>query len=289
MAILTASFQLATAQYMGNVGSLGETGAATLEETLQLARDKVIAPLKQIAQGVLPSEVICNEGLQLIMRNSGSSACVRMDTAIKLEERGWGVMNQVPEPEPEPEVAQPIPEPEYPGEESTDFAKSKKSVLSDLVKIQQSHNFDIVFDKDLTSKQKEGAIFHTYKIVHETDGRIGDLTFYFGKPYFLMFPPTDFDKIFRVKIFISNEYGVVPTSAALPIIKSSLEELVPEWNMINKDQTSSDWIDDIIQYGQSDSSGEKNETIRSDQQEIKFAYNEEGLGFAELIITQKIS
>jgi len=32
---------LAYAQYMGNVGSLGETGASTLEETLQLARDKV--------------------------------------------------------------------------------------------------------------------------------------------------------------------------------------------------------------------------------------------------------
>ncbi len=50
-------------------------------------------PLKQIAQGISPSEVICNEGLQLIMRNGGSSACVRMETAIKLEERGWGVMN----------------------------------------------------------------------------------------------------------------------------------------------------------------------------------------------------
>jgi len=193
MVILTASFQLATAQYMGNVGSMGETGAATLEETLQLARDRINAPpLKQIAQGVPPSEVICNQGLQLIMRNSGSSACVRMDTAIKLEERGWGVMNQVPEPEPEPEVAQPIPEPEHPSEGSSDFAKSKKSVLSDLVKIEQSHNFDIVFDKDLTSKQKEGAILHIYKIVHETDGWIGDLTFYSGKPYFLMFPSTDF-------------------------------------------------------------------------------------------------
>jgi len=49
-------------------------------------------PLKQMKQGTPPSEVICNEGLQLIMRNGGSSACVRMETAIKLEERGWGVM-----------------------------------------------------------------------------------------------------------------------------------------------------------------------------------------------------
>ena len=49
-------------------------------------------PLKQMKQGIPPSEVICNEGLQLIMRNGGSSACVRLETAIKLEERGWGVV-----------------------------------------------------------------------------------------------------------------------------------------------------------------------------------------------------
>jgi len=33
----------AFAQYMGNVGSAGETGVATLEEQLKLARDKVAA------------------------------------------------------------------------------------------------------------------------------------------------------------------------------------------------------------------------------------------------------
>jgi len=83
------------------------------------------------------------------------------------------------------------------------------------------------------------------------------------------------------------EYGVSPTSAGLPIIESSLEGLVPEWNMINEDQTSSEWIDSILQ-SQGDSSGEKTETIRSDQQEIKFAFNNKG-GFVELIITQKIN
>jgi len=176
-----------------------------------------------------------------------------------------------------------------PQKEEFNFGKARNEVLFSLNEVRKAHNFEIEFDKDLTSKQKEGAILHTYKIIHETDGWIGDLTFYSGKPYFLMFPPTDFDKIFRVKIFISTESGVAPTSTALPIIKSSLEELVPEWNMINKDQTSSDWIDAVIQYSQSGSSGEKTETIRSDQQEIKFAYNEKGLGFAELIITQKIS
>ena len=49
-------------------------------------------PLKQLAQGVAPEEVICNEGLELIIKHNQSPACVRIETAIKLEERGWGVM-----------------------------------------------------------------------------------------------------------------------------------------------------------------------------------------------------
>ncbi len=52
----------------------------------------VDSPRKQIAQGVLPEEVICKEGLILIIKHNGSSACVRPDTAVILEERGWGVM-----------------------------------------------------------------------------------------------------------------------------------------------------------------------------------------------------
>lgn len=229
----------------------------------------VDTPLKQMANKVPPHEVICREGLQLIFKAAnGSPTCVKPETAIKLIERGWASSTQLTQKE-----------------HIFDFTESKKSVLSDLAKIKQSYKFDIVFDKDLTSKQKEDAIFHTYKIIHETDGWIGDLSFYFGKPDFNH--PSDFDKIFQVKFFMSNEYGIAPTFASLPIIKSSLEELVPEWNMINKDQKSSDWIDAII-HGQIDSSGEKRETIRSDQQEIRFSYNEQGLGFAELIITEKI-
>jgi len=41
MAILTASFQLATGQYMGNVGEDGETETLTLEEALELQRQRI--------------------------------------------------------------------------------------------------------------------------------------------------------------------------------------------------------------------------------------------------------
>ena len=50
------------------------------------------SPRKQIAQGVLPEEVICKEGLLLIIKHIGSPACVRPETAVILENRGWGVI-----------------------------------------------------------------------------------------------------------------------------------------------------------------------------------------------------
>jgi len=49
-------------------------------------------PRKQVAQGIAPEEVICKEGLELIIKHNQSPACVKLETAGKLEERGWGVM-----------------------------------------------------------------------------------------------------------------------------------------------------------------------------------------------------
>ena len=50
------------------------------------------SPRKQIAYGVSPEQVNCNEGLVLFIKYNGSPACVRHDTAVILEERGWGDM-----------------------------------------------------------------------------------------------------------------------------------------------------------------------------------------------------
>lgn len=49
-------------------------------------------PLKQMAHGIAPENVTCNQGLVLIIKHNDSPACVRPDTAVTLEERGWGVM-----------------------------------------------------------------------------------------------------------------------------------------------------------------------------------------------------
>jgi len=50
------------------------------------------APLKQIAYGVVPEEIKCNLELVLIIKHNQLPACVKPETAEKLEVRGWGVM-----------------------------------------------------------------------------------------------------------------------------------------------------------------------------------------------------
>ena len=50
------------------------------------------APLKQIAYGVVPEEIKCNLELVLIIKHNQLPACVKPETAEKLEARGWGVM-----------------------------------------------------------------------------------------------------------------------------------------------------------------------------------------------------
>lgn len=51
------------------------------------------SPREQIAYGVEPEKVMCNKELVLFIKYNGSPACVRHDTAVILEERGWGGMS----------------------------------------------------------------------------------------------------------------------------------------------------------------------------------------------------
>jgi len=53
---------------------------------------ELLSPKKQVSQGIDPVAVKCNEGLVLFIKHNGSPACVRPDTAEKLEERSWGGM-----------------------------------------------------------------------------------------------------------------------------------------------------------------------------------------------------
>ena len=49
-----------------------------------------MAPLKQIENGVVPNEIICKEGMQLVLKNTdGDPACVKPASVNKLIERNW--------------------------------------------------------------------------------------------------------------------------------------------------------------------------------------------------------
>lgn len=49
-------------------------------------------PYKQIFHGVLPQEVTCNLDLVLVIKYNGVPACVYENTALTLEEWGWGTI-----------------------------------------------------------------------------------------------------------------------------------------------------------------------------------------------------
>jgi len=59
------------------------SGTASYGETL--------SPLEQTKQGVPANEVACKEGLVLMVRESGSAACLTPASFLRSIDRGWGV------------------------------------------------------------------------------------------------------------------------------------------------------------------------------------------------------
>ncbi|MDH3278220.1 MAG: DsbA family protein [Nitrosopumilus sp.] len=54
----------------------------------------VNSPHKQMAMGVAAEDVICKSGFDLMLRSSGTAACVTPSTAMKLELTGWGTITK---------------------------------------------------------------------------------------------------------------------------------------------------------------------------------------------------
>lgn len=168
--------------------------------------------------------------------------------------------------------------------EDSDFETRKQFVLDNLAQIKQ--DFTVKFDKDLTSTQENGAIFQTYKIIHSTDGWIGDMTFYYGKSD--TFHPSKFDDVFQTSMFLSNEKGVKPTSYSLSVVKNTLFVLIPVWTYTDFGENESGWIDNVIENSPVNENDEQSETISLERKEIQFDYHEKELGYYRLLITDKI-
>ncbi len=61
------------------------------------------SPLNQIKQGIEAKDVLCHDGIILVIKTEdGSPACVKPQTALKLVERGWGTIVASPLPIPNP-------------------------------------------------------------------------------------------------------------------------------------------------------------------------------------------
>ena len=63
------------------------------EKEIQIAfpsNDMIASPKKQMANGIAAEDVICKSGFDLMIRYSGSAACVSPATAEKLASVKWG-------------------------------------------------------------------------------------------------------------------------------------------------------------------------------------------------------
>jgi hypothetical protein len=49
----------------------------------------VLSPLKQIKSGIVPENVVCKEGLELVFKLNGQPACVKTTSIQKLITWGW--------------------------------------------------------------------------------------------------------------------------------------------------------------------------------------------------------
>lgn len=62
--------------------------------TISFADESTPSPKEQIRNGILPNEVKCTEGLELIFKISNNSpACIKLETKAKIIERGWGIVS----------------------------------------------------------------------------------------------------------------------------------------------------------------------------------------------------
>jgi len=58
--------------------------------TTAITNQKIMSPREQIEHGVPPLAVVCNDGFQLIFKESnGLPACVKPDSIAALVTRGW--------------------------------------------------------------------------------------------------------------------------------------------------------------------------------------------------------
>ena len=63
----------------------------TVDEDDSMMDETMLRPRQQMESGIEPQDVVCKEGLLLILRTSdGSAACVTESSSTRLIDMGWG-------------------------------------------------------------------------------------------------------------------------------------------------------------------------------------------------------
>lgn len=69
------------------------TNSTSTEDDVMVTEDEippaVLSPLKQIESGIVPENVVCKEGLELVFKLNGQPACVKTTSVQKLIAWGW--------------------------------------------------------------------------------------------------------------------------------------------------------------------------------------------------------
>ena len=60
----------------------------------EMMQEIIMSPRKQIEAGTTPTDVVCNDGKELLIKvSTGSGTCVKSSSVSKLIERGWGTLS----------------------------------------------------------------------------------------------------------------------------------------------------------------------------------------------------
>ena len=103
-----------------------------------------------------------------------------------------------------------------------------------------------------------------------------------------LFNESSFGKFSQIKVFLSNEHGIKPTTVSTPIIIDILTELI-DWDSLRQKTPLTDWVLDTIESIPQDENDERVSIITTDDLEIKLTSKDTGIGFVELLISEKLS
>lgn len=78
-------------------GNSVDQSTTTIETTTDVASTEsheIDSPDEQVEEGIAKEDIICKSELALMIRSSGSPACVQEDSIKELESRGWVIVEQ---------------------------------------------------------------------------------------------------------------------------------------------------------------------------------------------------